>query len=111
MWIGATTRPIAIPALQCVCRVPILTLGLMPHGRQVDRTLVLCRWEIYLPARPLWTKSTLPRKLNDSDYAGAADQFQVWNRGGSPSQVMPGLTDRRAGEADIFRNGVYTNHN
>lgn len=57
------------------------------------------------------TDSTLLSKLNGSDYAGAGDQFQVWNKGGRPLQAIPGLTSRRAGEADIFTNGVYTNHN
>lgn len=45
-------------------------------------------------------KSTLRRKLNDRDYAGAADQFPVWNKaGGKP---MVGLIKRRQAERALF---------
>jgi lysozyme len=46
-------------------------------------------------------KSTLLRKLNAGDYAGAAAQFAAWNKGGG--RVLPGLTRRRAAEAALFR--------
>ena len=39
-------------------------------------------------------KSTLLKKLNESDYKGAAAQFDVWNKGGG--KVMQGLVNRRA---------------
>jgi lysozyme len=44
--------------------------------------------------------STLLRKLNAADYAGAADQFPLWNRAGG--HVMPGLVSRRAAERSLF---------
>lgn len=44
--------------------------------------------------------STLIRKLNAGDYAGAADQFKVWRMGGG--KVLPGLVTRRAEEAKLF---------
>lgn len=44
--------------------------------------------------------STLRRKLNAGDYAGAADQFAVWNM--SNGRVLPGLTRRRAAERTLF---------
>ena len=44
--------------------------------------------------------STLLRLLNAGDYAGAANQFPRWNRGGG--RVLPGLVKRRAAERDLF---------
>lgn len=44
--------------------------------------------------------STLLRKLNAEDYAGAADQFLRWNRAGG--RVMRGLTNRRTAERELF---------
>lgn len=46
-------------------------------------------------------KSTLLRKLNAGDYAGAAAQFPVWNKGGG--KVLNGLVRRRAAEMALFR--------
>ena len=48
--------------------------------------------------------STLLRKLNQGDYAGAADQFQRWNK--QKGKVLRGLTKRRAAEAKLFRKPV-----
>lgn len=45
-------------------------------------------------------KSTLLRKLNARDYAGAADEFQRWNKAGG--KVLAGLTRRRAAERALF---------
>jgi len=44
--------------------------------------------------------STLLRKLNLGDYAGAAGQFILWNKAGG--KVLSGLTDRRKSERDLF---------
>jgi lysozyme len=44
--------------------------------------------------------STLLRKLNKRDFAGAAREFAKWNRAGG--RVLPGLTRRRAAEATLF---------
>lgn len=44
--------------------------------------------------------STLLKKLNTSDFAGAADQFPRWNKAGG--QVLPGLVKRRAAERQLF---------
>ena len=48
--------------------------------------------------------STLLRKLNASDYAGAADQFLVWNKGRVDGKlvVINGLTNRRHEERELF---------
>lgn len=44
--------------------------------------------------------STLLRKLNDSDFDGAAAEFKRWDRAGG--QVVAGLTRRREAEAEMF---------
>jgi lysozyme len=44
--------------------------------------------------------STLLRKANEGDIAGAAAEFERWNR--AAGKVMPGLTRRRAAERDLF---------
>lgn len=46
-------------------------------------------------------KSTLLRKLNAGDYAGAAAEFPKWNKAGG--KVLKGLVRRRAEEAALFR--------
>ena len=44
--------------------------------------------------------STLLKKLNAKDYAGAADQFLRWNKGGG--KVLKGLVRRREAERALF---------
>lgn len=44
--------------------------------------------------------STLLRKLNDSDYDGAAREFPKWNK--DNGQVVPGLSRRRMAEKALF---------
>ena len=48
--------------------------------------------------------STLLRLLNKGDYAGASKQFSRWNKAGG--NVVCGLTNRRAAEAELFRSGM-----
>lgn len=45
-------------------------------------------------------KSTLLRKLNAGDFAGAAEQFDRWNKAGG--KVLNGLVKRRAAERKLF---------
>lgn len=45
--------------------------------------------------------STLLRKLNAGDYAGAALEFPKWNK--QKGKVLDGLTRRRLGEQEMFR--------
>lgn len=45
--------------------------------------------------------STLLRKHEAGDYAGAAAEFARWNRAGG--KTLPGLTARRAAEARLYR--------
>ena len=44
--------------------------------------------------------STLLKKLNGGDYAGAANEFGRWNRAGG--RVLSGLISRRAAERACF---------
>lgn len=44
--------------------------------------------------------STLLKKLNDSDYKGAAEQFLVWNK--VNSKRVQGLVNRREAERNLF---------
>jgi lysozyme len=46
--------------------------------------------------------SELLIKLNRSDYAGAAAEFDRWVHGGVPLVVLPGLVSRRAREKKLF---------
>lgn len=45
-------------------------------------------------------KSTLLKKINAGDFAGASFEFSKWNK--AAGKVMPGLTKRRAAEAALF---------
>lgn len=45
--------------------------------------------------------STLRRMHMEGNHAGAADQFKRWNKGGG--RELPGLTRRRAAEAQLYR--------
>src|SRR3712207_1132154 len=46
-------------------------------------------------------KSTLLKRLNAGDYAGAADAFGMWTKAGG--KVVAGLVRRRSEEAALFR--------
>ena len=50
------------------------------------------------------TDSTLIRKLNAGDYAGAAQEFPRWNKASLGGQLvaLPGLTKRRFNEQKLF---------
>ncbi|WP_459661291.1 lysozyme [Acinetobacter calcoaceticus] len=47
-----------------------------------------------------FNNSTLLKRLNKSDYQGAADQFLVWNKAGG--KVVKGLVRRREAERSLF---------
>jgi lysozyme len=49
-------------------------------------------------------RSTLLRDLNAGDYAGAAQQFELWDHAGGV--VMLGLLRRRQAERDLFIKGA-----
>jgi lysozyme len=47
-----------------------------------------------------FVNSTLLKKVNDSDFTGAAAQFGLWVHAGG--EVVPGLVRRRKAEAEMF---------
>ena len=51
-----------------------------------------------------FASSTLLRKLNAGDYAGAADQIDRWDHAGG--KVLAGLLRRRQAETDLFNSGT-----
>jgi len=53
-----------------------------------------------------FAKSTLLKKVNAKDWAGAAAEFSKWNK--AAGKVLPGLTKRRAAEAKLFLTPVVT---
>lgn len=55
---------------------------------------------VYNVGAGAFSRSTMLKKLNSSDYAGAADQFHVWRLAGG--RVVQGLVNRRASEASLF---------
>lgn len=48
--------------------------------------------------------STLKRRINDGDWAGAAEEIPKWNKGGG--RVLPGLVKRRAAERALFESAA-----
>ncbi|EMG9773922.1 lysozyme [Klebsiella aerogenes] len=87
----------------------LLKTGLVSYESDVSRLIkvsltqgqfdALVSFTYNLGARSLST-STLLRKLNAGDYAGAADEFLRWNKAGG--KVMNGLTRRREAERALF---------
>lgn len=87
----------------------LLKTGLVSYEIDVSRLVkvsltqgqfdALVSFTYNLGARSLST-STLLRKLNAGDYAGAADEFLRWNKAGG--KVLNGLTRRREAERTLF---------
>lgn len=87
----------------------LLKTGLVSYESDVSRLVkvgltqgqfdALVSFTYNLGARSLST-STLLRKLNAGDYAGAADEFLRWNKAGG--KVLNGLTRRREAEREVF---------
>lgn len=87
----------------------LLKTGLVSYESDVSRLVKvgLTQWQFdalvsftyNLGARSLST-STLLRKLNAGDYAGASDEFLRWNKAGG--KVLNGLTRRREAERALF---------
>ncbi|EBG9759466.1 lysozyme, partial [Salmonella enterica] len=87
----------------------LLKTGLVGYENDVSRLVkvkltqgqfdALVSFAYNLGARTLST-STLLRKLNAGDYAGAADEFLRWNKAGG--KVLNGLTRRREAERALF---------
>lgn len=87
----------------------LLKTGLVSYENDVSRLVkvaltqgqfdAVVSFTYNLGARSLST-STLLRKLNAGDYAGAADEFLRWNK--ASGKVLNGLTRRREAERALF---------
>lgn len=87
----------------------LLKTGLVSYESDVSRLVkvgltqgqfdALVSFTYNLGARSLST-STLLRKLNAGDYAGAADEFLRWNKAGG--KVLNGLSRRREADLALF---------
>lgn len=67
---------------------------------QFDALVSLC----YNIGETAFRNSTLVRLLNSGDYAGAAAQFDRWNRAGGVVNAV--LVNRRAAERKLFQGGM-----
>lgn len=56
---------------------------------------------VFNVGRKAFGNSTMLRKLNAGNYAGAADEFPKWCKAGG--KVVAGLVSRRQAEQDLFR--------
>lgn len=72
---------------------------------QFDACVSFC----YNAGNGAFNGSTLLRLLNSGDYAGAAAQFLVWDKGHVNGQLVTihGLLNRRTAEQNIFLNANY----
>ena len=59
---------------------------------------------VYNVGGPGFTNSTLLKKLEAGDYAGAADEFDKWDH--AAGRVVQGLLNRRQRETDLFKQGM-----
>lgn len=48
--------------------------------------------------------------VNNINIKRACQAIELYNKGGSPLRVMPGLVSRRAAEAHLFKTGEYKNN-
>jgi len=89
--------------------VQFLREDLYSAERDIDRlvTVHLCQHQfdalaslVFNIGGTAFRDSTLLRKLNAGDYAGAAAQFDRWVHGGG--KILPGLVRRRAAERALF---------
>ena len=73
-------------------------VDLNPHQLSALTSLV------YNAGMRIVTNSTLIRKLNAGDYAGAAQEFPRWNKADKGGRLVafPGLTRRRIAEQQLF---------
>lgn len=77
------------------CKVPL----------SVDQKVALLDF-IYNLGAGNFRSSTLLRKLNAGDYAGAAAEFDNWDHAGG--KVLAGLLRRRQAETDLFKKDIPT---
>lgn len=80
-----------------------VSVNLNPHQLGALTSLV------YNTGTRVITQSTLSRKLNAGDFAGAAQEFTRWNKANQGGRLVafPGLTRRRQDEQKLFLTPAY----
>lgn len=71
-----------------------------PNDNQFSAMVSLC----YNIGPGAFSASTVVRRFNAGDAAGAADAFLMWTKGGG--KVLPGLERRRRAERELFLSSV-----
>jgi len=104
------TRGLKLTAVQCA---KILSNDIVKYEAAVERLVTvplsgnqfgalvsLC----YNIGPGAFARSTVRRRINGRNYAGAADAFHMWVRGAvkGKSVVLPGLVKRRTAESKLF---------
>lgn len=91
----------------------LLAADAVKHGLEIDRCITV---PVPLPSRAAFTSfafnagsrnfctSTMARKLNAGDLAGACAELSRWTRAGT--KTLPGLVRRRAEERALCERGV-----
>jgi lysozyme len=93
----------------------LLAQDLLPVTTAINATVVVPLSQVQFDALAIFIfnigagafrSSTMLRKLNAGDFAGAAAEFPRWNMAGG--KVSAGLVRRRAAEQNLFSCGQYT---
>ncbi|MBM3096924.1 lysozyme [Gluconobacter cerinus] len=89
--------------LQTVTRLDTALSRLIKVALSDVQRAALLSWQ-YNVGTPAVESSTLLRKLNAGDYAGAANELPRWNKATVKGHLveLAGLTSRRAYERDMF---------
>lgn len=81
------------------------TLGVLKYSptlaAEPDRRLAALISFAYNCGLGSYRISTLKRRVNDKDWAGACEEIVKWNK--AAGRIMPGLTRRRTAEAALLR--------
>ena len=94
------TKAKALEMLEGMCNILVNKIAILITveitQNMLDAIISLC-YNIGIGA---FAKSTLLKKLNNSDFTGAANEFLRWDKAGG--KVLPGLSRRRKAEYDLF---------
>lgn len=78
----------------------VIGIGKLAERPLSDEQWVACTSLAFNIGLTAFRKSTLLRRINEGDEAGAAAEFERWRLAGG--KVLPGLVVRRAREARLF---------
>jgi lysozyme len=94
---------ILVKDLQTYEEAVLRSLKAKPNQNQFDAMVSLC----YNIGSGGFSKSSVARKFNAGDIAGAAEAFKLWNKGNG--KVLEGLVRRRKEESALFMKPVTLN--